>query len=223
MSSLFDGQVPPGFSQERIAEVATRLFQLQPGDQTTLSPSHPQGPAHLELPNHLPEGFSTHVAPREGFGGLRSFVDHVQQSPFTLESDSSRTGRPVAPPTRYGQHDGTHTGDTTSQAGRTFPQVGRSALHGGSPWGSSAYASRPFDVSSIRRDFPILRARQFQHSPRRPLTRGPLDRRVRKSSRHSPPVPGSFFAQRNRVCSRNDGRHQPRCEDMGAEVPGPRR
>ena len=93
MSTLFDGQVPPDFSQERIAEIATRLFQQQPGDATTLPSS--EGPARLQLPDELPNGFSTSIAPREGFGGLRAFVDHVQKSPFSLEADSRSSGRPA--------------------------------------------------------------------------------------------------------------------------------
>ncbi|HVJ84211.1 MAG TPA: cysteine desulfurase [Caulifigura sp.] len=133
--SFFDGQVPSDFSQERIAEIANRFFQQQPGDapsatSSSSSSSRSSGPAHLELPTHLPEGFSTDVAPRDGFGGLRAFVDHVQRSPFSLEGDSQRDGRPAAAP----------------------PHFGRSAP-------SSAYASRPFDVQAIRRDFPILHQR----------------------------------------------------------------
>ncbi len=133
MSALFDGQVPHEFSQERIAELASRLFQQRPGEVAPVGGHHgrhSEGSQQVELPDELPEGFSSSVAPREGFGGLRSFVEHVQRSPFSLEADP-----------QYRR--------------QSEPARGRSTSRGG----ASAYASRALDVNAIRRDFPILQQR----------------------------------------------------------------
>jgi cysteine desulfurase/selenocysteine lyase len=121
-------------SADRISEIASQLYRQLPNAE----PIAPRIPGGIPLPQSLPTSVpdvSPHwttksEAPRLDFRGLRDFVSRVQVS--------STEGRPAS--CSRGLQDDTLT--------RLFQ-----------PESFAAKGHRPFDVPSIRKDFPVLNQR----------------------------------------------------------------
>ena len=69
-----------------------------------------------------------------------------------------------------------------------------------------------------RRALALLRERLLEYPSRRPHTRRPRDRRLRKGARKSAVVPRRIVDQRNRFRPRHDRRHQPGRQHLRPEV-----
>ena len=141
-------ELPEGWPEiETLARLANEFFSAKPGETVpdAHTPASPE-PANFDLNGDVPLGRSApSPVALPGASELQALIDAIPFSPFAPPAAAPGTPASTGPSFYFMEQAG--PGPVTPPPGAATPQA---SLHG---------FSGPFDVASIRRDFPILEER----------------------------------------------------------------